>query len=138
MKWNINLLILVAFGMVAVLPASAADEQWELYFRNSQGDEFYYDTQSVRKDEAGFRSLMLVNTKRLNARTDGAIKAFNECMQLDCSRMVYRRTELEVVRNDGSIYKSHQSAEWDPILADSPFKVVFDEVCNKAGRSRRR
>ncbi len=133
-----NLLAAVLFGMIAALSASAADEQWELYFRNSQGDEFYYDVQSIRKEENKFRPVMLVDIKRLSARTDVPVKAIRERMQVDCSKMVYRRTESEVTRRDDSVYTSRQATDWDPVLEDSSFRAVVDAVCSKTGSSRRR
>jgi hypothetical protein len=141
LKYNALLLVAAILSIIPFFsPARAQNDQWKLYFRNSQGDEFYYDTQSVKQNDkdslTGFGSFIRVDIRGSSARADGPIKGFSDRVEIDCSKMFYRRIESEVIRSDGTTYASHPSREWQPVGQDSSFMSLCEIVCAKAGRRR--
>jgi hypothetical protein len=124
-------------GVVGVILLSwavhAQYEGWEHFYTNLAGDRFYYDPNSVVSVS---KTVSTVRIKGSSARENTTIKTFEQLLEIDCNKRMYRKLESQITRHDGSVYTEAKSNEWSQVLPDSSMESLLDKACPKT-RSRR-
>jgi hypothetical protein len=106
-----------------------AQDNWKHFYTNATGDSFYYDSAGIffppPPDTTG-----KVTIKVLNANEGATFNEWTQLVEMDCTKMSYRRLESKMIRKDGATITNHQITEWMIINPGSSyFEPVFDVVC---------
>lgn len=127
-----SMLIIVASMAWAVYSGAGCREGNELFYRNSTGDEFCYEPESVVvRDERS--SIVTVRINGTSANPDTPMREFNRVIEINCRQRMYRNIESEIVGSDGQRLISRQATGWVPATAeDSPYRLLAVAVCKRA------
>ncbi|OPY85795.1 MAG: hypothetical protein A4E65_00048 [Syntrophorhabdus sp. PtaU1.Bin153] len=125
--------------------AFAQSGDWVLYFTNSGGDRFYYDSRSISTREAPgaqaqsvrkAKNIVDVRYKAVSGRENSVAGEIHQRVEFDCARIQYRRLELEEANSD-SKQRSHSiSANWSEIIPGSSIDYLFKTMCIQGAGQR--
>jgi hypothetical protein len=134
----VAIVLTVSFGIPRQVHSQ--NEGWVHFFTNPEGDDFYYDPQNIEyrpmsswdKDQ-----VVTVTIKAINRRQDANAREFTQRLQINCDKLMYRRLEAHITRNDGSMSSETQPGALLSIPPDSPVNSLPPLVCKKLQKHER-
>lgn len=139
MKKLSRLLIIIGIGLF-LSNAKAEGADWRLWYKNTDGLLFYYDTESISpaskdvinvtgKVEGTEIAVLNPKTKKIDQRS----KAENiPCeFQFNCSRRTYRMVSSRVAYEGETHELNSPDAKWIAITPDSFFEPFYEKVCQE-------
>jgi len=127
-----GLSIVVLIGLVlagfAPWPAHGQDEEWSVFFTNSSGDRFYYNSQSIVYDrDKSVKVLQRVVPGQQNSN----ILELRMEMEFKCKELMYRQLRAETISRDGTTRERSGPGQWDPITPGSVTDALSKKACSK-------
>ena len=127
-QWKIFIILNLVLIVSSIWPAYADNEDWVFFFTNLAGDRFYYNQQSIVH---GRDKTIKVVQKVSPRQVDSDIREVGTVVELDCSRLTYRRLKSASLLKTGEIKSAFESSEWNSIPPGSPTEILSQELCSK-------
>jgi hypothetical protein len=137
------LFAVLAAGLLCGAFAYAQQEGWKQFYRNSNGDSFYYEDDSMSFSTGSNSSarttavLARVRIKVVNQSSQSATREQVKEIEIDCSRRSYRILKTEIIDSRGARREEHAAPEWRQAEAGSWLEPLVNLVSEKAARYKR-
>jgi hypothetical protein len=119
------LVLSVAFSSVSF--AELIEDQWREFYKNSVGDRFLYDRQSIEYHQN--EEIVTVTIKILSGNEQSAIKEEERDVRIDCQNKTVQKMSSQALFRDGSVHSDSKAGESAKIGFGSPFSSLSELLC---------
>jgi len=130
-------IIVIIIGIAWSVSLGAQPREGEkIFFKNDAGDGFYYEPDSIKTEEG--TSFVTVRVREVSTNPDSPMREFNEVIEINCAKDLYRKVESQVTRNDGTTFSQQPSLGWSPtaVFQGSAYRPLVEEACKKIKHRR--
>jgi hypothetical protein len=121
----IVLILSVAFSSVSF--AELVEDQWCEFYKNSVGDRFLYDRQSIEYHQND--EIVTVTIKIMSGNEQTAVKEEERNIRIDCQNKRVQKMSSQALFRDGSARSDSKAGESAAIGFGSPLSPLSELLC---------